>query len=123
GTISSCAAICKTGYADVYTISAPVTKCSASGTEVIEEFGAEHLETGALIVYTSADPVLQIAAHEDIVPLEELYEICEKVREMTLHAPYKVGRIIARPFDGGLGAFERRNNHRHDYALSPFDRT
>src|SRR5699024_2761884 len=95
----------------------------ASGTEVIEEFGAEHLETGALIVYTSADPVLQIAAHEDIVPLEELYEICEKVREMTLHPPYKVGRIIARPFDGELGAFERRNNHRHDYALSPFDRT
>lgn len=95
----------------------------ASGTEVIEEFGQEHLETGALIVYTSADPVLQIAAHEDVVPLEELYEICEKVREMTLHPPYKVGRIIARPFDGALGQFERRNNHRHDYALSPFDRT
>src|SRR5699024_2285864 len=95
----------------------------ASGTAVIEEFGQEHLETGALIVYTSADPVLQIAAHEDVVPLEELYDICEKVRDMTLHPPYKVGRIIARPFDGVLGQFERRNNHRHDYALSPFERT
>lgn len=95
----------------------------ASGTAVIEEYGKEHMETGALIVYTSADPVLQIAAHEDVVPLEELYDICEKVRAMTETAPYKVGRIIARPFEGEVGKFERRNDHRHDYALSPFGRT
>lgn len=95
----------------------------ASGTTIIEELGQEHIDTGALIVYTSADPVLQIAAHEDIVPLEELYDICEKVREITLNPPYKVGRIIARPFEGEVGKLERRNDHRHDYALSPFART
>lgn len=95
----------------------------ASGTTIIEELGKEHMETGAIIVYTSADPVLQIAAHESVVPLDELYTICKQVREMTNHPPYKVGRIIARPFDGKLGSFERRNDHRHDYALSPFERT
>ena len=95
----------------------------ASGTAIIEELGQEHIDTGSLIVYTSADPVLQIAAHEAIVPLEELYDICEKVREITLHPPYKVGRIIARPFEGEVGQLERRNDHRHDYALSPFART
>lgn len=95
----------------------------ASGTTIIEELGKEHMETGAIIVYTSADPVLQIAAHESVVPLDELYTICKQVREMTNHPPYKVGRIIARPFDGELGSFERRNDHRHDYALSPFERT
>ena len=95
----------------------------ASGTAIIEELGKEHMETGAIIVYTSADPVLQIAAHESVVPLEELYTICKQVREMTNHPPHKVGRIIARPFDGELGSFERRNEHRHDYALSPFERT
>lgn len=95
----------------------------ASGTTIIEELGKEHMETGAIIVYTSADPVLQIAAHESVVPLDELYTICKQVREMTNHPPYKVGRIIARPFDGQLGSFERRNDHRHDYALSPFERT
>src|SRR5699024_12626234 len=68
-------------------------------------------------------PVLQIAAHESVVPLEELYTICKQVREMTKQPPYKVGRIIARPFDGELGSFERRNDHRHDYALSPFEHT
>lgn len=95
----------------------------ASGTTIIEELGKEHMETGAIIVYTSADPVLQIAAHESVIPLDELYTICKQVREMTNHPPYKVGRIIARPFDGELGSFERRNDHRHDYALSPFGRT
>ncbi|HEX7065561.1 MAG TPA: phosphopentomutase [Bacillales bacterium] len=95
----------------------------ASGTEIIKELGKEHMETGALIVYTSADPVLQIAAHEDIVPLEELYEICEIARELTKDEPYKIGRVIARPFEGEPGNFERRSDHRHDYALSPFDRT
>src|SRR5699024_8652024 len=95
----------------------------ASGTKIIEELGQEHMKTGALIVYTSADPVLQIAAHEDVVPLDELYKICETAREMTKDAPYKIGRVIARPFEGKPGQFERRNDHRHDYALSPFDRT
>lgn len=92
----------------------------ASGTEIIKELGEEHMKTGAIIVYTSADPVLQIAAHEDIVPLEELYEICETARELTLDEPNKIGRIIARPFEGEPGSFERRSDHRHDYALSPF---
>lgn len=94
----------------------------ASGTQVIEEFGKEHMETGALIVYTSADPVLQIAAHEEIVPLEELYQICEIARELTLQPEYLVGRVIARPFIGTPGNFARTAN-RHDYALKPFGRT
>lgn len=94
----------------------------ASGTEIIDELGAEHVQTGALIVYTSADSVLQIAAHEDIVPLKELYEICEFCREITLEDPYMLGRIIARPFIGEAGSFKRTAN-RHDYALKPFGRT
>lgn len=94
----------------------------ASGTEILDELGQEHMETGAIIVYTSADPVLQIAAHEEIVPLEELYKICEIARELTLDADYLVGRVIARPFIGEPGAFKRTSN-RHDYALAPFDRT
>ncbi|MFJ7182477.1 phosphopentomutase [Lysinibacillus xylanilyticus] len=94
----------------------------ASGTQVIEDFGKEHMETGAIIVYTSADPVLQIAAHEEIVPLEELYKICEIARELTLQPEYLVGRVIARPFIGTPGNFERTSN-RHDYALKPFGRT
>ncbi|MGN1352724.1 MAG: phosphopentomutase, partial [Bacilli bacterium] len=71
---------------------------SASGTEIIEKLGQEHMETGAIIVYTSADSVLQIAAHEDIIPLDELYKICEIARNITLKDEWKVGRIIARPF-------------------------
>lgn len=94
----------------------------ASGTAILDELGKEHMETGALIVYTSADSVLQIAAHEEIVPLDELYKICEIARELTLDEKYMVGRIIARPFVGMPGAFERTAN-RHDYALKPFDRT
>ncbi|GAB4073529.1 phosphopentomutase [Barrientosiimonas marina] len=94
----------------------------ASGTAIIEELGQEQLKTGALIVYTSADPVLQIAAHEDVVPLDELYQICEIVRELTLDEKYMVGRVIARPFVGEPGHFERTAN-RHDYALKPFGRT
>lgn len=94
----------------------------ASGTEILDELGKEHIETGALIVYTSADPVLQIAAHEEIVPLEELYKICEIARELTLSPEFLVGRVIARPFLGEEGAFKRTSN-RHDYALKPFDRT
>ncbi|GKU81082.1 phosphopentomutase [Niallia sp. NCCP-28] len=94
----------------------------ASGTEILDELGEEHIKTGALIVYTSADSVLQIAAHEEIVPLEELYKICELARELTLDEKYMVGRIIARPFVGEAGNFKRTAN-RHDYALKPFDRT
>lgn len=93
-----------------------------SGTQVLEDFGKEHMETGAIIVYTSADPVLQIAAHEDVIPLEELYKICEIAREITLKPEYLVGRVIARPFVGEPGNFTRTAN-RHDYALSPFGRT
>ncbi|MGE7695016.1 phosphopentomutase [Lysinibacillus sp. NPDC094177] len=94
----------------------------ASGTQVIEDFGKEHMETGAIIVYTSADPVLQIAAHEEIIPIEELYRICEIARELTLQPEYLVGRVIARPFIGTPGNFTRTSN-RHDYALKPFGRT
>ncbi|MBM6619956.1 phosphopentomutase [Bacillus suaedaesalsae] len=94
----------------------------ASGTEILDELGKEHMETGALIVYTSADSVLQIAAHEEIVPLDELYEICEYARKITLDEKYMVGRIIARPFEGEPGNFKRTAN-RHDYALKPFGRT
>ncbi|WP_028550198.1 phosphopentomutase [Paenibacillus sp. UNC451MF] len=94
----------------------------ASGTEIIEELGDEHVKTGALIIYTSADSVLQIAAHEEVVPLKELYEICEYCREITLEDPYMLGRIIARPFVGVAGSFKRTAN-RHDYALKPFGPT
>lgn len=94
----------------------------ASGTVILDELGEEHMKTGALIVYTSADSVLQIAAHEAVVPLDELYRICEIARELTLDEKYMVGRVIARPFIGEPGAFERTSN-RHDYALKPFGRT
>lgn len=94
----------------------------ASGTEIIERLGPEHMKTGALIVYTSADSVLQIAAHEEVVPLEELYNICKKAREITLADEFKVGRVIARPFIGAPGHFQRTAN-RHDYALKPFKPT
>lgn len=94
----------------------------ASGTEILDELGEEHMKTGKLIVYTSADSVMQIAAHEEIVPLEELYRICEVARKLTLDPKYMVGRVIARPFIGKPGAFERTSN-RHDYALKPFGKT
>ncbi|UHA58032.1 phosphopentomutase [Metabacillus litoralis] len=94
----------------------------ASGTEILDELGEEHMKTGSLIVYTSADSVLQIAAHEEVVPLEELYNICEMARQMTMNDKYMVGRIIARPFLGKPGEFTRTAN-RHDYALKPFERT
>ncbi|MGM0791643.1 MAG: phosphopentomutase [Bacillota bacterium] len=94
----------------------------ASGTEILDELGEEHMKTGDLIVYTSADSVLQIAAHEEIVPIDELYTICKIARELTLDEKYMVGRVIARPFIGKPGEFKRTAN-RHDYALKPFDRT
>lgn len=94
----------------------------ASGTAILDELGQEHMNTGALIVYTSADSVIQIAAHEEVVPLEELYQICEMAREITLREEYMLGRVIARPFHGQPGKFERTSN-RHDYALKPYGRT
>jgi phosphopentomutase len=89
----------------------------ASGTEIIEELGEEHMRTGSPIVYTSADSVFQIAAHEQVIPLAELYRICEIAREI-LHGPHEVGRVIARPFEGQPGSFTRTAN-RHDYAVPP----
>lgn len=91
---------------------------AASGTQIIEDLGEMHMKTGAIIVYTSADSVLQIAAHEDVIPVEELYKICETVRELTKGDEYKIARIIARPFIGRPGAFTRTPK-RHDYALDP----
>ena len=88
-----------------------------SGTEVIQEYGDEHVRTGDLIVYTSADSVFQIAAHEEVVPLEKLYEYCRIAREL-LKGKHGVGRVIARPFVGTSGAYTRTPN-RHDYSLEP----
>lgn len=90
----------------------------ASGTEILDELGAEQMETGAWIVYTSADSVFQIAAHEGIIPLDELYRACEIARELTMDERYTVGRVIARPYEGEPGAFKRTPN-RHDYAVKP----
>ena len=89
----------------------------ASGTEIIKQLGAEHVATGKPIVYTSADSVFQIAAHEQVIPLERLYEICEIARDL-LRGEHEVGRVIARPFLGETGAFYRTEN-RHDYAVPP----
>jgi phosphopentomutase len=89
----------------------------ASGTEIIKDLGAEHVTTGKPIVYTSADSVFQIAAHEEIIPLDRLYEICETARDL-LRGEHEVGRVIARPFLGAPGSFYRTEN-RHDYAVPP----
>lgn len=88
-----------------------------SGTEVIKDYGKEHVDTGALIVYTSADSVFQIAAHEDIVPIEELYRYCEIARELC-EGEHGVGRVIARPFEGTYPDY-KRTSRRHDYSLLP----
>jgi len=90
---------------------------AASGTEIIKELGEEHVRTGSPIVYTSADSVFQIAAHEEVIPLFELYKMCDTARDI-LRGPYEVGRVIARPFVGEPGAFTRTPN-RHDYAVPP----
>jgi phosphopentomutase len=90
---------------------------AASGTEIIKELGDEHVRTGSPIVYTSADSVFQIAAHESVIPIPELYRICEIAREI-LRGPWEVGRVIARPFEGESGAYKRTSN-RHDYAVPP----
>jgi phosphopentomutase len=90
---------------------------AASGTEIIKELGEEHVRTGSPIIYTSADSVFQVAAHEEVIPLFELYKICETAREI-LRGRYEVGRVIARPFIGEPGSFTRTAN-RHDYAVPP----
>jgi len=97
---------------------------SASGTEIIKELGEEHMKTGHMIVYTSADSVLQIAAHEDVIPLKELYRICEIARSITLeNKEWMVGRIIARPFIGENKDNFKRTANRHDYSVKPFSKT
>lgn len=93
----------------------------ASGTAIIEELGDEHVKTGYPIIYTSADSVFQIAAHEEVISLEELYRMCEIAREMLVDK-WAVGRVIARPFVGKNGEYKRTSN-RHDYALNPFNKT
>ena len=89
-----------------------------SGTEVLKDYGEEHMRTGALIVYTSADSVFQVAAHEEVVPLEQLYEYCQMARDM-LQGEHGVGRVIARPFVGSCAADFKRTSNRHDYSLKP----
>ncbi|HEY9898628.1 MAG TPA: phosphopentomutase [Pantanalinema sp.] len=89
----------------------------ASGTEILKDLGAEHVATGKWIVYTSGDSVFQIAAHQDVVPLDELYSACKIAREIL--DPHHVGRVIARPFYGEQGAYERNQGGRHDYSVPP----
>ena len=93
----------------------------ASGTEIIERLGDEHVKTGYPIIYTSADSVFQIAAHEGVIPLDELYRYCEVAREMLV-GDWQVGRVIARPFVGEDGVYTRTEN-RKDFALDPFNKT
>jgi phosphopentomutase len=100
-----------------------VGNISASGTEIIKDLGEHHMKTGDLIVYTSADSVLQIAMHEDIIPIEEQYRICEIARKLTLQDAYKVGRVIARPFVGANRETFKRTSNRKDYALKPHEHT
>ncbi len=95
---------------------------AASGTEIIKELGSDHLQTGFPIVYTSADSVFQIAAHEEVIPLKRLYEICKITRERVLTEPLMIGRVIARPFVGVTGNFTRTTN-RKDYSIDPPDKT
>jgi phosphopentomutase len=97
--------------------SAPLGNVTASGTEIIERFGPEHLATGRPILYTSADSVFQVATHEEVIPLSTLYDWCERAREVLV-APNNVARVIARPFSGEPGAFYRTPNRR-DYAIEP----
>lgn len=96
---------------------------ASSGTEILVELGEEHLETGAMIVYTSADSVIQIAAHEEAFGLEELYRVCEIAREIVMKDEWKLGRVIARPFVGDNKDNFKRTSNRHDYALDPYGKT
>lgn len=95
----------------------------ASGTEIIKQFGERQMETGELIVYTSGDSVLQIAAHEEIIPLEELYKICEYARGLTIDEPYRIGRVIARPYVGTSADNFTRTSNRKDFTLEPPEET
>ena len=105
---------------EAYTKRKVIGNCSASGTEIIKELGEEQIQDGSLIVYTSADSVLQIAAHEEVIPLSELYDICQYVRKITLeNSDWKVGRIIARPYLGTNKDNFMRTTNRHDYAVKP----
>ena len=100
-----------------------IGNCTASGTEIIKQYGERQMKTGELIVYTSADSVLQIAAHEEVIPLDELYKICQYCRDITKNEPYSIGRIIARPYVGSdAGSFIRTPNRR-DFSLKPFGKT
>lgn len=96
---------------------------SASGTEILDELAEEEIKTGAMIVYTSADSVLQICGNEETFGLEELYRCCEIARELTLKDEWKVGRVIARPYVGKKRGEFKRTSNRHDYALKPYGRT
>ena len=96
---------------------------SASGTEIIEELGEEEIATGHMIVYTSADSVLQICGNEETFGLEELYRCCEIAREITMKDEWKVGRVIARPYVGRKKGEFKRTSNRHDYAVKPFGKT
>ena len=96
----------------------------ASGTDIIEELGPDQEKTGSWIVYTSADSVFQVAAHTGVIPLEELYAACEKAHEMLIgEGSILVERVIARPFHGEAGNYERENENRHDYGITPFEDT
>ena len=96
---------------------------AASGTEILKVLGEEHIKTGAMIVYTSSDSVLQIACHEKYFGLEELYRVCKIAREICMNEKYLVGRVIARPFVGETSETFKRTPNRHDYALSPSSET
>lgn len=96
---------------------------AASGTEIIKELGERHMQTKELIIYTSADSVLQIAANEDLIGLDELYRCCEVAREITLRPEWRLGRVIARPFVGETKETFTRTANRHDYALDPYGKT
>lgn len=96
-----------------------IGNCAASGTEIIKELGEEHIKTGALIIYTSADSVLQVAAHEAVIPVDLLYKYCEIIRNITTKDEWKVGRIIARPFIGTNKDNFKRTGNRRDFALKP----
>lgn len=96
-----------------------IGNCAASGTEIIKELGEEHIKTGALIIYTSADSVLQVAAHEAVIPIDLLYKYCEIIRKITTKDEWKVGRVIARPFTGNNKNNFKRTSNRRDFALKP----
>jgi phosphopentomutase len=96
-----------------------VGNIASSGTEIIEKLGAYHMEFKEIILYTSADSVLQLAAHEDIIPVKELYRVCQIARDICMKPEYLLGRIIARPFIGSVKTGFKRSSNRHDYALAP----